>query len=172
MKKCAVILLAALLLTGCGSQKTLETVNDVQAQPAVVSAQQVLVDLPVDAAAPVMETEEGKLYICGEAVICLQTRPAGDLEKTVKSACGFTPDQLDMLQTTWGHTRRYDFVWTAAEEAGEQACRGCILDDGAYHYILTATAPAAQAGQLQSAWREMFNSFHLVSAQMELSTGS
>ena len=172
MKKCIFVFALLLMLSGCGHQQTLETVNDVPAEPVQAAMQQMLVELPTDAVAPVMETEDGKLYICGDAVICLQTRPAGDLAKTVKNVCGFDLEQLDMLQTSWGNTRRYDFVWAAVEEAGEQACRACILDDGQYHYVLTAAAPAGQAGQLQDTWRQMFNSFRLVNPEMPLGTGS
>ena len=101
-----------------------------------------------------------------------QILEAGDLNSTVRSVSGFAPEDLKIMQTRRGDTERYDFVWTAAGETGEQICRACILDDGSYHYVLTATADASQGAQVQDVWREMFNSFRLVSPETPLYTGS
>lgn len=172
MKKYCVVLALALLLTGCGKQQTLETVNDVHVQPAPAARQQVLVELPKDTAMPVMETDAGKLYICESYTVSQQILEGGDIRGTIQSISGFDREDLKIMQTQWENTQRYDFVWTAAGETGEQICRACILDDGNYHYVLAATADASQGGQLQSVWRQMFNSFRLVSPDMPLYTGS
>lgn len=172
MKKYCVVLALALLLTGCGKQQTLETVNDVHVQPTPAVAQQVLVELPQDTAMPVMETDAGKLYICESYTVSQQILEGGDIKETVRSVSGFDREDLKIMQTRRENTERYDFVWTAAGETGEQICRACILDDGAYHYVLTATADASQGAQLQSVWREMFNSFRLISPEMPIHTGS
>ena len=76
------------------------------------------------------------------------------------------------METTWEDVKRYDFVWAAAGEHGQQVCRACILDDGAYHYVMSASADEADAGALQSVWRELFNSYRLVSPDFPLYTGS
>lgn len=165
-----VLLLTTLLLAGCGRQETMETVNDVLVQQTAAPMQQVVVELPKEAALPTMETEDGKLYLCDTYTISQQVLESGDLEKTIRSVSGYSREDLKIMETTWETVKRYDFVWTAAGETGDQVCRACILDDGSYHYVLTAFADASLAGQLQDTWREMFNSFRLISP--EISTGS
>ena len=172
MKKFLLILILPMLLAGCGSQTTMETISDEPVQPVAAPMHQVLVELPKEAAAPTMETPEGKIYICNDFTVSQQTFAAGDLTKTVKNISGFEPNDLKIMQTDWENAKRYDFVWTAAGESDQQICRACILDDGSYHYVLTATADAAKGGALQAVWREMFDSFRLVSADMPIDTGS
>lgn len=172
MKKCGIFLILALLLAGCGTQETFETVSDEIVTPAAATMQQIVVELPDSAVTPVMQTQSGEIYFCDGYTITRQITESGDLEKTVKSVSGFTPDQLQIMQTQWENAKRYDFVWTAAGETGQMLYRCCILDDGNYHYILTASVDAQQAGQLQETWRRMFDSFCLVSADFPLDTGS
>ena len=172
MKKILFFLMLPVLLTGCSAQQTMETISDEPVQPVAAEMHQVIVELPREAAAPTMETENGKLYICDSFTVSQQILAGGDLSKTVKSVSGFEPDALKLMQTNWENAKRYDFVWTAAGETGSQVCRACILDDGSYHYVLAATADASNGGQLQDTWREMFDSFRLFSPQMPLGTGS
>lgn len=172
MKKCAIFLILMLFLTGCSSQETFETVSDEIVTPAAATVQQTLVELPDSAASPVMQTQSGEIYFCDGYTITRQIMESGDLEKTVKAVSGFSSDQLQIMQTQWENAKRYDFVWSAAGETGQQLCRACILDDGNYHYILTASVDAQQAGQLQETWRQMFDSFCLVSADFPLDIGS
>lgn len=173
MRKCAIFLLPIILfLSGCGSRETFETVRDELVTPVAATARQMVADLPDSASAPVMQTETGQLYFCDGYTVSRQITESGDLAGTVRDVSGFAPDQLQIMQTQWGDTTRYDFVWSAAGETGQQLCRCCILDDGNYHYILTAAAEAQQAGQLQETWRKMFDSFRLVSPDFPLDTGS
>lgn len=172
MKKFVLLLMMLVFLTGCGKQYTMETVSDVPVQPVAAPMHQILVELPKEAAAPTMETEAGKLYVCDNFTVSQQTLAGGDLAKTIKSVSGFDRDTLKIMHTNWENAKRYDFVWTAAGEGETQVCRACILDDGNYHYVLTATADASEGGQLQSVWRQMFDSFRLVSSEMPLDTGS
>lgn len=172
MKKLCVVFALMLLLVGCTSQETLETVNDVLVQPVATQMQQVLVELPSDMATPVMETDAGKLYVCDQYTITQQVLASGDMAQTIQKISGFPREELKIMETTHGEVERYDFVWAATGESGTQICRACVLDDGAYHYVLTASADSAQADQLQQTWRDMFNSFRVVSAQMMTDTGS
>lgn len=172
MKKYAMVLALTLLLTGCGQQQAMETVKDTYEQPPQPVMQQVMVQLPDEAAVPIMQTDTGKLYACDQYTLSQQILPGGDLEKTVKEISGFSREELKIMETIWEDVKRYDFVWTAAGENGQLVCRACILDDGAYHYVMTASAEEAGAGQLQSVWRELFNSYRLVSPEFPLYTGS
>ena len=71
-------------------------------------------------------------------------------------------DDLDILRTKQGDVKRYQWVWTSAGEEGVQVGRACVLDDGAYHYIVTAQASEAIAGELQAQWQEIFASVSIV----------
>ena len=83
MKKLGIVLALVLLLTGCGKQQTMETVNDTYVQPPQPVMQQVVVQLPDEAAAPIMQTDTGKLYACDRYTISLQTFQSGVVEHIV-----------------------------------------------------------------------------------------
>lgn len=171
-KSLAMLLMIMCFLAGCGKQPTVETVNDDYIELPAASMQQVILVLPDEVCVPVMQTDGAVLYMCRDYTLSQQTLTAGDLQKTFREISGFAQADLKVMETAWENAKRYDFVWSAAGETGAQVCRGCILDDGNYHYVLTAAADAQQAGQLRSVWREIFNSFRLVSPEMPVSTGS
>jgi hypothetical protein len=58
---------------------------------------------------------------------------------------------------------RYEFVWTSAVDGGEQIGRATILDDGDYHYVLSATVGAELIEEYQEIWNGIFESFYLES---------
>jgi hypothetical protein len=167
-----IMLMISCVLAGCKNQPTLETVNDEYRIPSAPQMQQVLVSLPDEICTPVMQTDSATIYMSQNYTVSQQIFPGGDLEKTFREVSGFSREELKVMQTADPNADRYDFVWAAAGETEEQACRGCILDDGNYHYVLTAAADASEMGQLQSVWREIFNSFRVVSPQMPVRTGS
>lgn len=173
MKKCWISLILLVLLTGCGVQETLETVGDIPVQPVSAAMQQVLMELPEGLAAPTLEsTEQGQLYICDNYTLSVQTLEAGDLEKSLRMATGFSKENLQIMETLQGNAKRYESVWAAAGDPEMQIGRVCILDDGNYHYVLTAMANAAQAGQLQESWNTIFASFRLTDVEVDLNIGS
>lgn len=163
MKKLLFILLTVLLLTGCGGRQNMETISDHLDIPTVSVMQKLQVELPSQFSAPVMESQTaGKLYICDDYWVTVQTVAAGDLAQTVYSITGMQKDDLDILRTKQGDVKRYQWVWTSAGEEGVQVGRACVLDDGAYHYIVTAQASEAVAGELQAQWQEIFASVSIV----------
>ena len=83
----------------------------------------------------------------------------GDLEKTVNELCGYSADTLQLLQSREGELKRIDWVWTCAGEGGDQVGRAMVLDDGSYHYCLTAMADADVVGTLEDQWNRVFTSF-------------
>ena len=173
MKKCLLWMLLAILLTGCGSQETLETVTDDYIQPVMAPMQQILVSLPTDAAVAVLEEEAaGTIYLCDGYTVTLHTTEAGNMEKTLQAATGFSADALRTIQTEYGGLTRTDGVWTAAGETEDQLGRFAVLDDGNYHYVLTCMADASKMEELQPVWQELFESFRLVTAGTDLHTGS
>lgn len=152
--------LAALLLTGCGVQDTFETVSDVAVQSVSAAARQVLLTLPEEAAVCVFENAQtGSLYLCDGYSISLQTLQGGDLDRTLRTVTGYGKDQLTLMQTEQQGLKRYACVWSAAGEGEDQVGRAVILDDGSYHYVLTAMAAESNAGDLTQTWQEIFDSF-------------
>lgn len=173
MKKIGLLMLLAVFLCGCQAEPTWETVEDILPVEAVPVAQQLYVPLPSDAAQPTFQEEDaGELYLCDGYTLTKQISQSGDLEKTVKNICGLESDQVQIMKTTQDGNARYDFVWSAAGEEGLQLGRACILDDGAYHYIVSTMAGETEAGNLRETWEDIFSSCCLLSPSVNLSTGS
>ncbi|MBQ6851433.1 MAG: hypothetical protein IJO04_00155 [Oscillospiraceae bacterium] len=173
MKKCWILMIALLFLTGCGAQETFEKVSDVYVQPVSSIIQQVILDIPDDAGIEVLQSaDSGKIYLCDGYTITVQTMVSGDLDKTVRTVTGYGAKELELLQTRQSGLKKYECVWSAAGEAETQIGRACILDDGDYHYVVTVMAGESVAGTLRQTWQELFASFRLLGADVELNTGS
>ncbi len=173
MKKLWVIPLIALLLAGCGKKQTLETITDVPDTPVVSAVRRIQVQLPPELSSPTLEGEDtGTLYLCDDYSITVQTLESGDLKRTIRDTTGMNKDNLQIIQTKQGDVKRYQWVWSTTGENGVQVGRGCILDDGAYHYVLTALTDEGKAEMVQSQWKEIFASFTLATEREEISSGS
>ena len=163
MKRIIIAAASALLLVGCGTQETFETVDDTLVQPVLAPMQQVQISLPKDAAMPTMDNgENGKIYLCDGYTVTVQTFSGGDLNETLLQVTGFSRESLTMMETRQGETVRYDCSWSAMGEGENQVCRCAILDDGIYHYVVTVMAPESQAGTLQESWQNMLSSITLL----------
>lgn len=164
MKKCWLLLVLVLGLTGCGAQQTFETVSDVLDMPAMAQMQQVELSLPKDAAAASMESPDaGKIYLCDGYTLTVQTMEAGDLNRTLRQLTGYNKEQLTVMETRYNGIARYESVWTAAGEGGDHVGRAVILDDGSYHYAVSVMADFTAAGDLTPVWQEILGSVKLVS---------
>ena len=159
MKRWLTWIVLPLILAGCASEETLETVSDEHLLPVMAQPGQVRVDLPEDAVAPVLEQEGEQLYLCDGYDILIEVRPAGDLQETVRKLSGHSRESLDVIQTQWDHVGRYEFVWACAGEEGDRLGRAVILDDGAYHYCMSVLRDAG--GTEQILWDQVFSSFSL-----------
>lgn len=155
-------ILIALLLSGCGETETFETVSD---EPVVLTAaepREVHFYLAEEPAMPAMESDAGKIYLCGDYDVMLQTLESGDLAKTVAQTSGFSMEDLTVIQTGTGEIQKYEFVWTTNSEDGSRIGRATILDDGSYHYVLSATVPSELIEEYQEIWNGIFESFQLL----------
>jgi hypothetical protein len=161
MNKTVLLLLMAVLLCGCGVAGTFETVGDEMIQEVAVQPKEIRVDVPEDSVMPAMESENGRIYLCEDYDVAAQIFPAGDLEATVRTVSGYGTEDLTIIQTASGELDRYEFVWTAAGEMGQNIGRATVLDDGNYHYVLSATIKAELIGEYQEVWNGIFESFHL-----------
>ena len=159
MRKLLLILSVLLLLPGCGGEETMETVADEVLVAVSAQPKQIQVDLPEEAVLPAMESDSGVLYICRNFDVSIQTLEGGDLPQTIRTLSGMEPEELTLIQTEAGDQIRTEFVWTSAGETGDQVCRAAILDDGNYHYVLTAMIDAEKAWQYQEIWNGMFETF-------------
>lgn len=150
-----------LMLVGCKSEETLETVSDVLPdQPVLGKMREISVTLPDSAVSPVLSSEAEQVYLSEDYEIVVETRASGDLKATVEHMSGFDADQLTLVKTSQDGAPRYDFVWACAGEAGERLGRGVILDDGNYHYCLSVLRDA-DGEKSQVIWSEVFSSFRL-----------
>lgn len=159
MKILVWMVLLAALLTGCRAEETLETVDDEWVVPVMAQPREISVRLPEDALAPVLEQENKQLYMGLDYEIMLETLAAGDLNATIRALSGYEKDQLTVLETRQGDADRYDFVWTMAGEKGDRLGRAVILDDGNYHYCMSAQR---DPGDTMVVWRDVFGSFSLI----------
>lgn len=162
MRRICLILALLLTLSGCGSAETYETVADEMYIPVMAEPGEIWVELPEDSVMPAMESENGRLYICDEYEVAVQTLQSGDLDATVRTVSGYALEELTVLQTGSGELDRYEFVWTMAGELGQRIGRATILDDGDYHYVLCATIDAEKIEEYQEVWNGIFESFSLV----------
>ena len=160
-KRLAILALSGLLLCGCGVEDTFETVSDELVVAAVAPRRDIYVELPGEAASPAVESDAGRLYLCGDYEIRVQILPGGDFGATVRSLTGFEPEDLTVIQTQREENDCYEFVFSCAGETGDQVGRGMIIDDMSWHYCLTVLSEAETAAQNQAAWEEMFRSFRL-----------
>lgn len=161
MKKICAILIMTVLLTGCSSEETLETVCDEWLQPVMATPRHISVQLPEEVAAPVMESETEQIYVSDHYELILETCASGDLNATVNHLSGYEKDRLTILQTGLDGCERYAFVWAAAGEQGERLGRAVILDDGQYHYCLSVLQDADSETVGAIDWNAVFGSFRL-----------
>lgn len=161
MRKLLVLALLALCLSGCGEAEVFETVGDTAVQSAMAVPKEIRLELPEDTVLPVMETDSGTLYMCQNFDVMVQTLESGDLAETVRQISGQEIADLTVITKARGDADCYEFVWTAAGDTGEQVSRCMIIDDGDYHYVLTAMTDAEKVYEYQEIWNGMFETFEL-----------
>ena len=162
MKKLLLLLVCGMIFAGCGAEQTMETVADEAAVQVSAEPREIYVALPDDTVLPAMDSDSGTMYFCKDYDISIQTMESGDLRKTVELVSGQNLDDLTIMETAVSDYVRYDFVWSAAGELGQQVCKASILDDGSYHYVLAVMGNADTAGEYGEIWSGIMDSFCLV----------
>ena len=161
MKKTVLVGLMALLLCGCRAEETFEPVSDEWIAPVMASPREVSVSLPGEASVPAVESENGRLYLCEDYEVFIQTLDSGDLNATIRTVSGYEAEELTVMETNLDGISRYEFVWTSAGERGDRLGRGVILDDGDYHYVMPVLRDEGTTENSQVVWSEVFRSFSL-----------
>ena len=161
MKRLMWILPMILLLAGCGRVETFELVTDEPILSVAAQPREVYFQLAEDPLMPAMESDGGKLYMCGDYDVIQQNFESGDLDRTVRQISGFSKEDLTLIQTGSGEIDRYEFVWTSTTEEGPQIGRATVLDDGNYHYVLSSLVGAGKIEEYQEIWNGIFESFQL-----------
>lgn len=159
MKKCCLILLSALILSGCGAADTFETLGDIDMTPAVQEERNLHIDILDDA--ETIQGETGTIYLCEGYVVTVEILNGGNINRTFQILTGHECDDLTVIETSVNEVNRYECVWTAAGEGGDAVSRAVVMDDGNYHYCVTVSAGAGDAIVLQEKWRQILNSFQL-----------
>ena len=160
MKKLCVILAMFCLFSGCAGEDTMETVAD-EVVLTQAEARTIRMELPEETVLPVMQTDTGKLYICDDFEVSVQTLPGGDLERTVETLTGFDRAAVTVMETEAQDLTQYDLVWSCAGELGPEVGRARILDDGNYHYCLAVQIREEDAREYEEIFNGMFESFTL-----------
>ena len=173
MRKMLLICVLALALVGCKAEKSYETLADIDIDPLEKNAWEIAADLPPELISPVMQSQSGAcLYMCDEYTLTTFTTQSGDLDRTLLESTGFDTRSLSLMKTKKDGFERYEAVWSAVSETGDQVGRIAILDDGNYHYVLTAMTQADTAGDVSALWQPIFRSFRIVEPGSQVNTGS
>lgn len=161
MKKMVMLLVLPLLLTGCGAQETFETMADQVVEVLPPKPSQISVRLPDGAVAPVLDSDFQQVYTAEDYEIIIETMASGDLADTIRRISGYEKENLTIIETQSDGIARYEFVWTAIGEHGSRLGQAVILDDGNYHYCLSALRDAHTKQNTQIVWSDVFESFAL-----------
>ena len=160
MKNCVLLLLMMILLTGCGAEQTMETVADELVIPVMAQPRLICVELPGETALPVFENDNGRIYICNDYEIAIQTLESGDLEQTIQTISGLSKQDVPVVATSEEDIRRFDLGWASVGEGGDRGGRAAILDDGNYHYCMSVLR-GVESDKSQISWDQVFGTFHL-----------
>lgn len=169
MKRIFALVISIVLLSGCSAQETFETVND-NLHCVAPEVRDIALTLPGDASVMTFESgERDKLYICDGYTVSVCVMDSGDINKTLVQTTGFPRDSLKIVETAVNGMKRYDGVWTCAGEQEEQVGNVTVIDDGAYHYVMTILGNASDSGDMAKTWNKMKRSFGVIDTDQALS---
>ena len=157
--------LSAVVLSGCSAaQPTWETVDDSIALDAgsyLDDAYIMEFDVPMQAqrntsgSRTVWADENGDYEIVCETVL------SSDVNAVIERVSGFSPDKLQIVQTTRYSMPEYQFAWYASGEEGGRLCRADVLTDGTYCYTLCVSCAEDVAAEYDSTVQAVFATLRL-----------
>ena len=159
----ALIALTA-LLCACAAQPQWETVGDGCTQAATGEPGVIYVHLPADAVEEVF-SERGAQHVYtqpdGGYEITAQTMPAAPSGAIVRQLSGFDEQALHVYETTAGGRTVWQFAWYAGSDEGGRLYRAKVINDGAYCYALTFSAPERSGTSYDTTAAELFSSMEV-----------
>ena len=85
MKKLGILLLAAVLLSGCMAAPVYEELGNVDVHGEIPAVKTIVIDLPADASVQTVQGGSGKIYLCDGYDIMVETMTAGDQDRSIRS---------------------------------------------------------------------------------------
>ena len=169
MKKAVFLTCAlALLLGGCAAaEPAWETVDDtvvLDAGSYLDSAYTMLFDVPADAREDALAAAAGRTVYtnaAGDYEIVGQTLLCADADTAVRRLSGFSPEELDVIETTRFGLPEYRFAWYTSGDEGGSLCRADVLLDGTYCYALTFSARESCGNTYDSTAQRVFATLSL-----------
>jgi len=165
-KVVAVLTILTLFLSGCRAEPQWETVSDeVPAQP--VTAQEPCViqfGVPSDAEKQFQtESRDRSVYVQenGDYEIVSDVITAGSLDDAVRQVSGFSPDDLELVQTTRFGLPEVQFAWSSESDEGGYVSRASLVEDGDYYYALIFSVREGLGDKYRDCAQAVFSSFGL-----------
>lgn len=141
MKKCWLMAVVAMLLTGCApAEPVMETVADPVVQPAAAEPKPMDVWVP-EGAAVQTAVDAGTSYVWDGCELRLQTLTGGDIRATLQTLTGLSAENLTVMEYERDGMQMYQSVWSSTSEDGVVLGRCLVADDGNYHYCISLTCP-------------------------------
>lgn len=155
------LLLVFIMFGGCQKGEDLEVIADDWKETLVQEPAHVQFNVPDDVSLEVMSGNDWKVYQGDYYQILVQHYPSGDLDRTLKDICGYTKEDLTVIEITGEDIDKYLFGWSAVSEEGELVGRCAVLDDGRFHYCLSVLVNAEKSGELRGIIDSVFASYSI-----------
>ena len=159
MKKGIVWIMLMLLLTGCSSETTYETIGNVweESEPTAVQGTMDFA-LPEGARMEVLEENGSKYYSVGNWEIWTQVYPSGNIRSTIELVTGLEPDMPTVVRQQVEDMTCHETAWSTTGEDGMKAARTAVLDDGNYHYCISVMVPESDAEEVGDFFTQILDS--------------
>ena len=87
--------------------------------------------------------------------------PAAPSGAIVRQLSGFDEQALHVYETTAGGRTVWQFAWYAGSDEGGRLYRAKVINDGAYCYALTFSAPELSGTSYDTTAAELFSSMEV-----------
>lgn len=158
MKKALLLLLSSLIVALCGCSvkqaPTLETIV-CPAEPAA-PAFYLSVDLPRETML-VSSADEGRcvVFSAEDYLVTEEIFAADSLDDALLRLTG--REDIEVLTVSSFPQKEYRFAWTAAEDAGAQACSAALFYDGSFYYALTVQCSAEAEKEYRTVFSDLLS---------------
>lgn len=161
MKIGLLLLITALVLSGCTAEPTFETIGNVwENSHAEELPASIEFGLPDDIVMEVMESDDNcRSYQIGDWMLWTEICNGGDIAATMKMLTGM--EDAEMISHPSGMYSCHETAWAVTEEEGEYVMRAAVIPKGAYHYCLSMKAPVEDARQMGEVFSQILENVYL-----------